>query len=199
VELFLLPRESSSPPWQSLERSGLDLMHAMAFYCEVYRAIKDSCRTIIDYLTFHPDRAIPSPSPSPRSRFAAIFQDLPFMIFRHRLTVASWFASASLFPFRYATRAMVYTDGLFMNYIGVNPEDTHEQYHYQEPSAQPNPSARVAFITAIYGGYELTSSVLLISQNLFQAMVGLLIELLITNSFLSHMILQQVLPPLRSM
>jgi hypothetical protein len=160
VELFLLPQhQHQSSPWQSLESNGLDLMHAMVFYCEVYRAIKASCRTIFDYLALDPRRTLPTPSPSepPQlARFRTIFEDLPFMIFRQRMSVASWLASSSSFAFRYSTRSMVYTDGVFMNYLGVNPEDSHEQYHYREPSAQPNPSARVAFITAIYGGYEST-------------------------------------------
>jgi hypothetical protein len=154
VELFVLPQNS---PWQSLEVNRLDLMHAMAFYCEVYRAIKDSCGTFHGYLTFNPDHTLPLPSnPEQLLKFGTIFHDLPFMIFRHRLAAASWLASSSTFPFRYTTRSMVYTDGLFSNYFQVNPEDTRDQCHYHEPSAQLDPYARVAFITSIYGGYEST-------------------------------------------
>jgi hypothetical protein len=174
VELFILPlvsgvngsdssllsSSSSSTSWRYLDHNGFNLLHCMSFYCEIYRGIKDSCETFLGYVTSNPNVSFPRPhfSPVGSDPSPSVFRDLQTLIFHRRLGVASWLSASSPYGFRYSTRSMVMTGtgGMFARPVDLNPEDTRENYHYREPSAVPDPSARVAFISAVYGGYEST-------------------------------------------
>jgi hypothetical protein len=149
------PLSSATSSWSFLDRNGFNLLHSMSFYCEIYRGIKNSCVKILGYVTSSPNVSLASP-PSSTSPHRAVFRDIETLIFHRRLSVAAWLARSSPYGFRYSTRSMVASGGIFATPVDLNPEDVRENYQYREPSAIPDPSARVAFISAIYGGYEST-------------------------------------------
>jgi hypothetical protein len=144
VELFVIPAiggdtsnysrllsPSLSPSWTSLEQSGFNLLACMSFYCKVYHGLRESCATIFDYITTamaHP--LAPSPASSSRispSSAISVLLNEPRMVTRLQMDAVSWLSTASAYVFR-------------------------DPLQFLAPS--PDPSARIAFISAIYGAYE---------------------------------------------
>jgi hypothetical protein len=136
--------------WTHCERQGYNLLSCMLFYCETYLALKSSCYILDGYLSVSP-RFSPSPLIPP---FNLKYQnDIPMIITRNRLLAASWLSASSPYGFRYTSRSLMYISGYFSNLL-KSPDDDHDAYQESYPSAIPNPLARVAYVTALYGVYE---------------------------------------------
>jgi hypothetical protein len=166
VELFILPTEELSNrseqlwSWSACERHGLNLLSCMLLYCEVYLPLKDSCFILHGFLgrlgralTSVSDPLLSKNSKYPLDRRYQL--DRPVSITRNRLLAASWLSSTSPYGYQYSSRLLMYTSGYFTNPLSSSYDkyDT-DTYRFIPPPVVPQPSARIAFITALYGTYE---------------------------------------------
>jgi hypothetical protein len=139
VELFVLPAMHENPPpahsWTSLAQKDFNLLACMLFYCQIYHGVRDSCTTIFDSIATAPGPApfpLPEISSNPEAR-SSLINEIPNLIIRRRIDTASWLSTASPYGFRFSLQSLV---------------------SLREPVATPDPTARIVFITAIYGAYE---------------------------------------------
>lgn len=134
--------------WTHCEQQGYNLLSCMILYCEIYLPLKSTCYILDGLISTSSDLFTSSTYPS----FNHYESDIPIIITRNRLLMASWFSDSSLHGFRYTSRSIIYISGYFSN--PLKSADDNDSYQKSYPSTVPNPSARVAYITALYGTYE---------------------------------------------
>jgi hypothetical protein len=154
VQLFVSPEDRTLRTeiwsWTHCERQGYSILACMLFSCEIYTALKSSCYLLDGYLSALTISAPFTPSPLPNHKYQT---EIPMLITRNRLLAASWLSTASPYGFRYTSRSLIYVSGHFPNPL-KSPDDDRDAYQESYPPPRPNPTARVAYITALYGTYE---------------------------------------------